>query len=114
MTLNLRVSTPEDVVVYELRDGKRAVIVADLRDYEDMFRDKHYICEKPFLGFVLNDRGGLYEFDSWTVSGRNLGSATEYDLDIIRVYNKDCKCKQELKHQINDLIDKLKALKGEL
>lgn len=115
MTLNLRVSTPEDVEAYELRNGMRAVIVADLRDYEDMFRDIDWIRTKPFRGFVINDKGGFYNFKSWTPRGDYFSeSSTDSDFDIIRVYNKDCKRKQDVTREINDLIAKLKALKGKI
>lgn len=85
--MQLRVSTPDNVTLYKLANGKYGLIIADVRDWAASVSDD--LNKHPFVGVILNKDFTLSCKVAWQVSGLLWSYPFGTESDIIGEYTED-------------------------
>lgn len=86
-SLRLRVSTPDDITLYRLHDGRYGLILADVREWATDISDK--LRTHPFIGVILNKDFSINCKTAWQETGRLLSYAVRTESCIVKEYAGD-------------------------
>lgn len=83
----LKVSTPNDVTLYKLSNGRYGLILADVRKYSEKVSDK--LLVHPYFGVILTEDFKYSCEAAWKESGRLWSYHYDTEFDIVEEYTGD-------------------------